>query len=183
MIRDATSDDRAALLALNAANVPEVGPLDDAKLTEFLQRAPYRKVLELDGDVVGMLVGLTEVDRWYASPNYGWFAERYESFAYVDRVALAEPARGQGWGPAFYDDFERWARSNGRSVLCAEINTEPPNPRSLRFHERFGFVEVGRFRPYGPDTEEAMVVKELSTARTDADRPDADRPDSEETVS
>jgi hypothetical protein len=33
----------------------------------------------------------------------------------------------------------------------------------MRFHERFGFTEVGRFCPHSPDFEEAMLVKVLDT--------------------
>ncbi len=59
-------------------------------------------------------------------------------------------------------------------MLAAEVNTEPPNPRSLRFHRRFGFIEVARFRPYGPDAEEAMLVKHLGADRTDREPPEAE---------
>ncbi len=162
MIRDATADDHAALLALNAANVPEVGTMDAVKLDYFFDQAPYFKVVEIDGDVVGMLIGLTEANTDYPSKNYHWFLDRHDSFAYVDRVAIGEAARGQGWGPALYHDFQEWAVANRRPKLAAEVNTEPPNPRSLRFHEIFGFGEVDRFRPYGPDEEVAMVIKELT---------------------
>lgn len=161
MIRDATRADHAAVLALNAANVPEVGTMDAAKLDFFFDESPYFKVVELDGDVAGFLIGLTEGNTDYPSKNYHWFIERHDSFAYVDRIAIGASARGQGWGPALYTDFEGWAIANNRPRLAAEVNTEPPNPRSLRFHEIFGFQQVGRFRPYGPDEEVAMVIKEL----------------------
>ncbi|MEZ5226999.1 MAG: hypothetical protein R2710_10080 [Acidimicrobiales bacterium] len=65
------------------------------------------------------------------------------AFAYVDRIAIAESeSRDQGWGPALYHDFQAWAVANDRPRLAAEVNTQPPNPRSLRFHEIFGFDEV-----------------------------------------
>ena len=163
MIRDATPDDHEPLLALNAANVPEVGTMDAARLDFFFEQAPYLKVVDLDGTVAGMLIGLTEATTDYPSKNYGWFRERYDSFAYIDRIAIGETARGQGWGPALYADFQEWAAANDRSRLLAEVNTEPPNQRSLRFHHIFGFVEVGRFRPYGPDEEVAMLAKELAS--------------------
>lgn len=161
MIRPAVVSDRRALLDLNAANVPEVGTMDDDKLSFFFETAPYFTVVELDGAVVGMLIGLTEQNVAYPSKNYGWFCERNAAFAYIDRVCLAESCRGQGWGPALYRDVESWAVGIGRPLLAAEVNTIPANPRSLRFHEIYGFVEVGRFRPYGPDEEVAMLEKML----------------------
>jgi hypothetical protein len=33
------------------------------------------------------------------------------------------------------------------SLLCCEVNLEPPNLGSIRFHERIGFTEVGQHSP------------------------------------
>jgi predicted GNAT superfamily acetyltransferase len=162
MIRPYGADDAEAVLALNASCVPEVGPMDADKLAAFADWAPYFTVVEVDGAIVGMLIGLGE-DAPYASPNFGWFVDRYpRGFAYVDRVAVDASQRGAGWGPALYRDFERWATEHGKPMLCAEVNTEPPNPRSLRFHDIYGFEAVQQFEPTGsPDYRVVMLVKEL----------------------
>ena len=161
MIRRYAPADAEAVLALNAACVPEVGPMDADKLAAFADWAPYFTVVEVDGEIVAMLVGLGE-DAPYDSANFGWFAERYPRFAYIDRVAVAESQRGAGWGPALYRDFEQWAVDALKPRLCAEVNVEPPNPRSLRFHEIFGFRSIEHFDPTGsPDYRVAMLVKEL----------------------
>jgi len=161
VIRRYDDADAEAVLALNAANVPEVGPMDADKLNRFADWAPYFMVVEIDGAIVAMLIGLGE-DAPYESLNFGWFAERYPLFAYIDRVAVAEEQRGAGWGPALYRDFEQWAVDTQRPRLCAEVNVEPPNPRSLRFHEIYGFESVGHFEPSGsPDYRVSMLVKEL----------------------
>ena len=160
MIRPYRPADAEAVLAINEANQPEVGPMDAAKLQFFEEVSPHFRVVEIDdgrsSEIVGLLIGLTEGQTSYASPNFGWFRDRHPRFAYVDRVALSPSARGQGWGPALYREFEVWARRFDRPVLCAEVNTVPPNPRSTRFHQIYGFVEVARCRPYGPDEEVAM---------------------------
>lgn len=153
MIRPLVDDDRPAVLALNQACVPEVGPLDRGGLDALLAQSPWSRVVEVEegaagAGVVGLLIGLVE-GAGYASPNYRWFSERHDRFAYVDRVALAEPVRGAGHGPALYRAFEAWAVSAGRPVLCAEVNLDPPNERSLRFHHRFGFGQVGEQVAYG----------------------------------
>ena len=159
-IRDRRPADDARIAAVNADNVPEVGPLDDARLALFATSAVQLRVVELDGTVEGIFVGLAEgLD--YPSPNYRWFAERHARFAYVDRIALQPSARGLGIADALYEAFEDWARATGRPVVCAEVNTEPPNPRSLRFHQRRGFEVVAECQPYGPDERVAMVVKHL----------------------
>lgn len=157
-IRPRTPDDDDAIRRVNAANVPEVGPLDDGRHALFAVGAERFDVVEVDGAVAGLFVGLAEgLD--YASPNYRWFAERHPRFAYVDRIALEPPARGIGIADELYAAFERWAAETGRPVVCAEVNLVPPNPRSMRFHERRGFVSVGELAPYGTDERVAMVEK------------------------
>lgn len=163
MIRDYTPADSEAVLAANAANVPEVGEMDAEKLALFAEIASFFKVVEVSGAVVGIMIGLTEQSTAYGSSNYAWFVDRHDSFAYVDRIALVEGGRGQGWGLELYKQFEAWGIDNDRRWLCAEVNTEPNNPRSHRFHEVFGFADVERRRPYGPDEEVAMYEKQLGS--------------------
>lgn len=158
-IRDVAAHDLDAVRALNAANVPEVGPLDEGRIERFLAEATFR-VVERSAEVVGLFVALVE-GSGYESPNYRWFAQRHERFAYVDRIALAPEARGTGAADALYRGFEDEARAAGRPVVCAEVNTVPANPRSSRFHARRGFIVVGELSPYGNDERVAMVEKVL----------------------
>ncbi len=129
--------------------------MDMAKLEFFVAEAHLFEVVELGGVVEGALVVLTDGTS-YGSPNYRWFAQRHRSFIYVDRIMLSPATRGKGLGRELYGRVAAAGRLAGTSVMCAEVNTIPPNPRSLAFHERFGFVEVGRERPYGTDEEVAM---------------------------
>jgi len=162
-IRPCIPDDEPAVRAVNAANVPEVGPLDDERLALFSSRASRFEVVDLDGEVVGLFVGLVEGVP-YGSPNYRWFAARHERFAYVDRIALQPGARGLGVADELYERFEAWAAGTGRPVVCAEVNVVPPNLRSMRFHERRGFAVVGEVAPYGTDERVAMVEKRVASA-------------------
>ena len=159
-IRPRTPADDDRIRAVNAANVPEVGPLDEARLTLFADTAPHFDVVEIDGAVVGIFVGLAEGSD-YASPNYRWFAARHDRFAYVDRIALEPVAQGIGIADEVYERFEAWAERTGRPVVCAEVNVEPPNPRSMRFHQRRGYVAVAEVAPYGTDERVAMVEKQV----------------------
>lgn len=159
-IRDLTAADETAVRALNAANEPEVGPLDQQRFSLFAEHAARFRVVEVDGEVAGLFVGLTEAVP-YGSPNYRWFTERHERFAYVDRIALAPAVRGLGVADALYDELEGWAAETGRPVVCAEVNVVPANPRSMRFHERRGFVAVGELAPYDGDERVAMLEKPL----------------------
>ena len=161
MIRDYHRGDGPQVLALNEASLTELGPMDQAKLARFEEWAPFFRVVEVDEAVVGFHIGVTE-QAPHDSLNFAWFAQHYPSFAYIDRVTIAESQRGAGWGPALYREVEAWARSLPRPILCAEVNTEPANPRSLRFHDLYGFDMVDQFEPRGtPDYRVGIMVKNL----------------------
>lgn len=143
MLRDATPGDFDGILALNAESVSFLSPLTRDRLQALHGRAALHRVVEDQGGVVAFLLAFGEGVA-YDSPNYQWFAARYDRFLYVDRVVVAREAQGKGQGSLLYRDlFERAARENVSVVTC-EYDVEPPNPASARFHERFGFREVGR---------------------------------------
>lgn len=160
VIRPYEPRDQVEVLAVNESCMPEVGPMDADKLDRFASWNSFIRVLESNAgaasSIVGMMVGFN-AGVPYESPNYGWFAQRYSSFAYVDRIALLPEARGNGWGPRFYVEFSRWAAENGSSMLCAEVNTVPPNPRSIAFHESFGFDAIEEFAPRGTEDYKVMM--------------------------
>ena len=163
--------DAAGALALNQANVPEVGSADPERWALLLELADHAEVVaEDDGTVVALLVAFAEGSA-YESPNYRWYDARHERFAYVDRVAVAEAHRGTGIAHELYGSFEAWARGRGAGLLCAEVNTVPPNPRSLRFHERLGYHPVAELEPWAdePGHLVAMVEKPVPqrAGRTD----------------
>ena len=148
-IRPITPRDLPRILEINEANVPDVGSIDAARLEFIVGESPIALAAERD-DVVGfcLVMGSTSV---YDSVNYRWFTERYDRFMYLDRVAFDAAARGQGLGTALYAEVERRMREH-RDVdhLALEVNADPPNEGSLRFHARLGFVEVGQQdTPYG----------------------------------
>jgi uncharacterized protein len=149
MIRDATRADWPAILALNEDAVRFTGVMDAARLEHLAALACYLRVIEEEGGVVGFLLGFREGTD-YDSPNYIWFNSRFDKFHYVDRIVVAPESRGRGLADHLYDDFEAFARANGAPCITCEVNVEPPNPVSLKFHARRGFHEVGR-QPYGPD--------------------------------
>ncbi len=156
--------DAEAVLRINEENVPAVGEMDAEKLEFFARIAAFFIVAEDENDVpLGFLIGLdNDAAPEYTSPNFGHFAAKYSSeLAYVDRVAVTASAQGKGLGPSMYNAFEAWAIGFGKGILAAEVNTIPDNPHSHHFHQKFGFTEMGRARPYGPDEEVAYYEKWL----------------------
>ncbi len=151
-----------AVLALNQANVPEVGSVDLAKMAWFAENALRFDVVvdeRRPGEIGGMLILLDETSQ-YESPNYRWFVERYDRFLYVDRIAVDTTWRGQGVGRHLYEHAiafgtGRWPR------LCAEVNVEPPNEVSLRFHATMGFERVGEHDDPRYGVRVAFVARDL----------------------
>jgi predicted GNAT superfamily acetyltransferase len=142
-IRDARTADFDVILAHNEASVSLLSPLSPQRLAELHAQAALHRVAEREGQVVGFLLAFRE-GADYDSSNYRWFAERYPRFLYVDRVVVADAARGQRVGTLLYRDMFRFATASAVELVTCEFDVDPPNPASERFHARFGFHEVGR---------------------------------------
>ena len=97
----------------------------------------------------------------YESENFLWFCKRHDSFAYIDRVIVGPEARGKGVGAALYRAvIDAIGKSKG--VLTCEVNTDPPNPASIRFHEGLGFEAVGSATTSGGAKTVRYFEKELT---------------------
>jgi predicted GNAT superfamily acetyltransferase len=155
-LRPITPSDVDHVLALNERNVVKLAPLDAARLGEIRDWADRVDVLDVDGSFAGFVVTFGPGTA-YDSENYRWFTERFDDFYYLDRIVLHEDFRRQGLGGFVYDDVEETARKHGR--LALEVNLVPRNDASLAFHQRRGYVEVGRL---GDDDHlVTLLTKEL----------------------
>jgi uncharacterized protein len=164
VFREATAADWPSIVRLNDAEVPKVGPLRDGDGAWYLAHAEVG-VVERGEQLVALLITLTEGSD-YASPNYRWFAQRYERFAYVDRIVVRADANGTGIGRRLYDLAADRAVGSNRHVLTAEVNLDPPNERSLAFHRRYGFVQVGEHVDPRNGHTEAMFALDLASPPT-----------------
>lgn len=144
-IRDARADDLPHVLDLNANWEHVTSPLDTAALAALDAQASLHRVAEVDGQVAAFVLAL-EPGADYASPNYVWFSARGGSFLYIDRVVVDSDCQRLGLGSALYDEALAHARARGLARVTCEVDLEPPNPASDRFHARQGFVEVGTQR-------------------------------------
>jgi predicted GNAT superfamily acetyltransferase len=155
IIRDLAPADLDAAWAINQANTPAVGDVSRDKLAWIVEMASMSLVAETQGIVVGFCIVLPPGTE-YTSMNYRWFCERYDSFVYLDRVAVDEAARGAGIGAALYAEVERRAAGTAE-LFTLEVNLRPRNDGSLRFHDRLGFVEVGQ-----QETDYGILVSMLA---------------------
>jgi predicted GNAT superfamily acetyltransferase len=94
----------------------------------------------------------------YASENYQWFDTRATKFLYLDRIVVADSLQNQGVGREIYAAVFEAARIRQCDEVTCEVNVDPPNPGSLRFHDRLGFVEVGRLSTKGDSVVVALLA-------------------------
>ncbi|GGI08779.1 GNAT family N-acetyltransferase [Egicoccus halophilus] len=160
-LRPAADGDLEAMLARNAAEVPDVGPLTRPGLVALLAQCELALVAVDDDGLLGLVLALAPGSD-YASPNYRFFEDRGSDHLYVDRVAVAPRARRRGVASRLYDAVEERARATGRAEVTCEVNVEPPNEVSLAFHRARGFVEVGR--QWHGDHRVALLARELPGA-------------------
>ncbi len=159
-IRDMRTDDLDWVLAMNNAAAPHVGELDGGKLAHLLAESRVARVAEADDRPAGAVICFSP-GAPYTSENYLWFDSRYDDFLYIDRIFVDGSAAGAGIGQRFYRDLE--SSTAGRvSMLACEVNERPPNPVSIRFHEKCGFSAVGRQTTEGGAKAVVMMAKTLS---------------------
>jgi predicted GNAT superfamily acetyltransferase len=162
-IRDVEIGDVDWLLALNNASAPHVNALTHSELEALLTGAVSARIVLARDVPSGALIAF-QPDADYQSAHYRWFSKRFESFLYVDRVMIAEAARGAGLGRALYHDLEALAKRQGVPRITLEVNSLPPNPRSMAFHRRLGFAPVGELEHDGGKKRVVLMAKTLADA-------------------
>ena len=167
-IRELTSADLSAALLLNNANVPAVSPSDEVGFARLLELSELALAAvgdaSVDGETLLGYVLLMRPGADYPSENYRWFQDRGTDFLYVDRILVSDAAQNQGVGAALYSSVFEAALARGAAEVTCEVNVDPPNPGSLRFHARLGFVEVGRQATKGGTIVVALLAAPLETA-------------------
>lgn len=143
-VRNIVVADLARVLEINNANTPGVSQLTRSELETDLSNSLHALAIDNEqGEVCAFCITFAP-DVPDAGANHRWFAERYKSFVYLDRIAIDSNHQNRGLGALLYQTVEqRMLDSAEHSLLCCEVNLEPPNPGSLRFHKRIGFSECG----------------------------------------
>ena len=144
-VRNIEIADLARVLEVNNANTPGVSELTMAELESDLNNSLHAFAIDNEHDEVCAFCITFAPDAPDAGANHRWFAERFESFVYLDRIAIDSNHQNRGLGALLYQSVEQhMLNSAEHSLLCCEVNLEPPNPGSIRFHKRIGFTEVGQ---------------------------------------
>ncbi|PHQ34004.1 GNAT family N-acetyltransferase [Rhodopirellula bahusiensis] len=141
-IRTMRLADCAAVVELNEAVVSVTSSMDSVRFAELFELSEIELIVELEGSVVGFLLAMVE-GCGYDNGNYAWFEERLRNFLYIDRVVVSGECRGLGVGRSLYSHLFEEADRLGSLHVCAEMDLEPPNEASLRFHLGMGFVPIG----------------------------------------
>jgi len=141
MIRQATSDDAAAIAAIYAPLVRdtivsfEEEPPSAEEMAERIAASHTWLVAEEDGEVVGYAYAA----RFHPRAAYRWSAEV--------SIYLAPEARGRGIGKRLVADLLDRLRAMG--FVNAFGGTALPNPASERLLEAFGFKQVALWENAG----------------------------------
>lgn len=138
-----TRADTEQLLAINAAAIPAVATLDRQELVRLAQLSDLHLAAFNGNTLLGYLLVFHSNDD-YDGEEFRLLRSRFkESFIYIDQVAVRSDARGTGIGRRLYAALEASAAAAGVTLLCCEVNIQPPNPDSLAFHRRLGFERQG----------------------------------------
>ena len=148
IVRNIVSTDVTRVLEINNANTPAVSELTMVEIESDLRNSLHALAIENEqGEVCAFCITFAP-DAQDAGNNHQWFAERYKSFVYLDRIAIDSNHQNRGLGALLYQSVEQHMLDSAEySLLCCEVNLEPPNLGSIRFHKRIGFTEVGQHSP------------------------------------
>jgi predicted GNAT superfamily acetyltransferase len=140
-MRKLRSQDIPSIWEINEQGLPGTGKVSQQEVVELLRIAELT-IGAFDGEkLLGfVLCFLPRTD--YASLNYAWFNQRYQDFLYVDRIAVSENQRNRTIGSLLYQEVISYAKQYNYPI-AAEVSLNPPNPGSMRFHQRFDFAEIG----------------------------------------
>ncbi len=155
-VRPFRAADLPALHAINEAGTPGVSRETPETLAEIIGLSECLVAETPSGDPLGFLTLVPPGTAAYASLNLRWFEALGGNLTYVDRIAVSPAARGQGIGEALYAAAFDLCRQSHDSIGC-EVNSLPPNPGSLRFHTRLGFVQIGR-QAFVPGEKEVIYL-------------------------
>lgn len=152
--------DSASILKLNYESVHVLSPLNEERFSSLRAMASIIWVAEFKNEVVAFLMGFCDGED-YDSVHYRWFSTRLKNFLYVDRIVVGEKVRSLGIGQKFYAEIGEWATKQGLKWLVAEIDLDPPNEASLKFHDMQQFVEIAQLKHVNENKVVSIRLKSI----------------------
>lgn len=140
MLRDATSDDLDAILAIDSGAFAQPWALSS------FQQA----LADIDRSIVLVLEHEGAVRAFSVAWSVGDEGE-------IATLAVDAQSRGQGWGKAVIRSLAQRLAARGVRSLFLEVR--PSNAPARRLYEKLEFVEVGRRANYYADGEAALILK------------------------
>ena len=134
-------EDASSVWIINEQGLPGTGKVTVEEISYLIDISDVSLGVFEQDKMVGFVICLSP-NLEYGSLNYAWFNENYDEFLYVDRIAVATEHRNNGIGSFIYQKLIDISEQK-QIPITAEVNLEPPNPGSMRFHHRFDFSEVG----------------------------------------
>ncbi|CAB4753204.1 MAG: GNAT family N-acetyltransferase [Actinobacteria bacterium] len=148
-----------AALELNNLNAPAVGEIDRTQLEFLIEHSLYS--FAIGADMLHAFCITFAPGAPYTSVNYQWFSQNYSEFVYLDRIVVSEKMRNKLLGAKLYAAVEqRMIKDRCAPILTCEVNLNPPNIGSIRFHNRIGFREVGQ-QDSKPGLTVSLLAKNL----------------------
>lgn len=143
-LRPLRNEDASEVLRLNRAAAPAVFALDAAELSRLLALSPlHLAAVQDDSHLAGYALAFAH-DHPYDGEEFLSLRPLINTpFVYVDQIVVSPDTRATGIGRMLYQALAEHARYISATALCCEVNTTPPNPASLAFHHRMGFVSIG----------------------------------------
>jgi len=130
------------ILALNQSEVQYTSPMNLERLKLLDSLSSYHRIAMINSQAAGFILVMKD-HAAYENDNFNWFSLRYDNFLYIDRIVVGKEYQGCGVGLLLYKDLFSFARQEKIKIITCEININPPNERSLVFHHKLGFREVG----------------------------------------
>ena len=158
VLRVLSVGDADRILDLNNEHAVETSLLNLSTAEHLLAMCFYAK-----GVRPGMRAFLLALDQnaAYDNQNFHWFRRRFERFVYIDRIIVAQDARGRGLARLMYEDLFAAANSAGHVRVVCEVNIDPPNEGSLAFHRSMEFVALADVVLKGGSKRVRYLAKEL----------------------
>ena len=148
-----------AALELNNLNAPAVGEIDRTQLKFLIEHSLYSFAIGADSLHAFCITFAPGAP--YTSVNYQWFSQNYSEFVYLDRIVVSEKMRNNSLGAKLYAAVEqRMIKDRCAPILTCEVNLNPPNLGSIKFHNRIGFREVGQ-QDSKPGLTVSLLAKNL----------------------